>query len=170
MTSMDKSMPRASAVHALSFLPWALAVAFVIFLLAYPLVRHNAPVEQPPTLPQPTAATAEPAIVPIVQPAGTPTPACVEWRQLVGDRGRRKCVYGVVFDRKRIQSSDADNYSWFLVRFDRNPSTFYLISENDLPVRIGDCVVAESVLDYDTNGVPRMKVSEVSVESGHCPP
>ncbi len=88
-------------------------------------------------------------------------PVCYSWDKVRGlPRGGTVCVFGKIAYQKQMVSSDWTG-SWNLIRFNDDPSTFYITSEGAFDIKSGDCVRAVATLSYDANGVPFMKVEKL---------
>jgi hypothetical protein len=89
------------------------------------------------------------------------TPDCKLWNDVTNNNiGLSICVYGKVSERKGFFNIDTGD-TWFLIRFENNPKTFYITSEYGFDIEVGDCVKAMNVVQVDSNGVLNMKVEEL---------
>jgi hypothetical protein len=140
-----------------------LAIVFFILLLAI-----NVPQSQSTSTPKPqlVATLRDEPTLSVIYATAIEKNECMRWTQVKSvHEGKQICVYGSVINKKTIRT---DNDSWFLIRFDIDTTTFYIISDKILQVKIGDCIIAESVINYDINKVPYMKVDEVVIEDNRC--
>ena len=165
----SKPLPKKTSKPSIDIAPWIWwAGALVLIYLFFSSTVNKAPQVVATSTPRPRATATlrrEPTLS-AFQVAATENTECAKWNEInTIHKGKRKCVYGI-FDnnRKIITTSD----SWFLIRFDPSPATFYVISENTLQVENGDCIVAKSIVNYDTNGIPYMNVTEISIEKNRC--
>jgi hypothetical protein len=124
------------------------------------------------------ATTAQPSVLPTRTLRPTPRPTerptrvhnptpirstsdCKLWNEVINKNvGKLICVYGKVSERKGFFNVDTGD-TWFLIRFDNNPKTFYITSEYGFDIEIGDCVRAQEVVQADSNGVLHMKVEDL---------
>jgi hypothetical protein len=123
-------------------------------------------IESPSPIPQATATIIRGPTLSAAQILATKSALCLEWSQLSkNDEGKLTCIYGVVEKREVIKTKS--KYQ-FIIRFNSEPSTFYLTSDIWLNVMVGDCVVANSIVQYDINGVPFMKVEKIILFNYQC--
>ncbi|MBI5295438.1 MAG: DnaJ domain-containing protein [Chloroflexi bacterium] len=141
-------------------------VLFVLFVLGNiqnPL-SNSFPATSSPVVK--STATKIPTKVTLVQnaPQATKAESCIKWNNLSNRyKGQRICVYGTILSQKEITSFDSKDFSnWVLIRFDENPATFYIISDYKFNIKSGDCIKVEEILQYDSNGIPFMKVSDIA--------
>lgn len=160
------------AVHMPAWVWFAITILLIFIFVS--AITSNIPQTQPTSTPKPkptatTTAVATLSLQPTlsaIQIAATENATCIEWTQVKSvDEGKLRCVYGIVVEERGI-TTDSD--FWFLIRFDSNPATFYVVSDNLLQVKNGDCVVAKSIVNYDANGIPYMKVAEISIDDNQC--
>jgi hypothetical protein len=140
---------------------WGLAI-FVAYLFISSVIStpSSSPAERPTSMPISTAIPRPTSLSP-PNIVATQSETCMPWKKVTPNlEGQLECVYGNVAQRKTLFSSD-NSYSWFLVRFDIDPNTFYVTSELTLDINAGDCVMANSVILVDINDVPNMKVDEL---------
>ncbi len=168
-TIQSKPPPQKTSKPFIDIPPWIWwAVAIVLISLFFSSITSKTPQIQATSTPRPqaTATLRQKPTLSAFQVAATESDECLKWTQVKSiPEGKQECVYGIVIDKRRITT---DNDSWFLIRFDANPATFYIISEKTLQVKIGNCVVSKSIVNYDLNGIPYMKVTEISIENDRC--
>jgi hypothetical protein len=145
---------------------WMVLIVIVFCILSPLFDSLSTSPKTPTTIPRSTA-TLKPTSLSPIDIASTQSANCLSWKKVtVSMEGEQKCVYGIVVQRKTLFSTDG-NYSWFLIRFDDNPSTFYLTSDFTLNILMGECIVGKGNILVDINGVPNMKVNnliECSIE------
>lgn len=143
---------------------WGLGA--ILFVLVSTVLSRQSPGVQPTAIVYPTELPIAAPYIPAVAPTATQIPRCVNWAEIVqvsGEQGR--CVYGIVTERRRVTS---EGESWFLMRFNAAPTTFYVISRAPIAAVIGDCAVVEASVRFDPNGAPFMETSNIEIDQTMC--
>jgi hypothetical protein len=110
-------------------------------------------------------------------PAPAPTPTrtirptedapgsdCFRWNEVNKNMEEKEiCVYGdFLFS---ISAADGNgDIGWWLIRFDENASTFYIMQDTLPPLKIqsGDCILVSGKLQFDDNRTPFIENGEIT--------
>lgn len=93
-----------------------------------------------------------------IPPTKTATPDCYHWSEItVSMNGKKVCVYG---DVKSFYDTDEASTR---IKFSTQPNTFFICSVNFVfpDLRIGDCVLAEEVVQVYNKNIPFMSISDL---------